>query len=50
MKQQVVCLRVTYMEQKQIHLQLRNPAADAASDSESKRDGAEGVGPAVGVL
>lgn len=38
------------MEQKQIHLQLRNPAADTASDSESKRDGAEGVGPAVGVL
>lgn len=38
------------MEQKQIHLQLRNPAADTASDSESKRDGPEGVGPAGAVL
>lgn len=46
----VVCLLVTYMEQKQIHLQLRNPAVDTASDFKSKRDGAEGVGPVMAVL
>lgn len=46
----LVCPRVTYMTQKQIHLQLCNPAADTASDSKSKRDGAEGVGPVVAVL
>lgn len=46
----VVCLRVTHMEQKQIHLQLRNPAADTASDSKSKGDGDEGFGPVVAAL
>lgn len=46
----LVCPCVTYMTQKQIHLQLCNPAADTASDSKSKGDGAEGVGPVVAVL
>lgn len=38
------------MTQKQIHLQLCNPATDTASDSKSKGDGAEGVGPVGAVL
>lgn len=45
-----VCPLLTYMKQKQIHLQLRDPAADTTSDSKSKWDGTEGIGPVVAVL
>lgn len=36
-------------KQSQIHLKLGNPATDAASHSEAKRDGPEGVRPDVAV-
>lgn len=36
---------VTYLKQKQIHLELSDPAAGTASHPEAKREGAEGVRP-----
>lgn len=43
------CYIPTHPKQSQIHLELSNPATDAASHSEAKRDGPEGVGPDAAV-
>lgn len=39
----------THPKQNQIHLKLSNPATNAASHSEAKRDGAKGVWPLTAV-
>lgn len=46
----LVCPLATYVTQNQIQLQLCNPAANTASNSKSKCNGAEGVGPFAAVL